>query len=73
MILNFFVLGSGVVLGLATSVNTELDTIAFKLATVRDRVYRGGVLVQKVDLFEGQSLGLEQNVSSSLITRDGKK
>ena len=42
------------------STEVELDTIAFEFSTVRDRAPRGGVLVQKVDLFEGQSLGLER-------------
>ena len=45
----------------ATSMGTdrELDTVACELTTESDRVDRGGVLVQEIDLFEGQSLGLK--------------
>ena len=48
-------LGSRVVLVVYTSmnVNRELDTVAFELATEGDRLHRGGVLVQEVDLLEG--------------------
>jgi hypothetical protein len=56
------VLGSRVVLDVGTtSVGTdrELDTVAFELTTESDRVDRGGVLVQEVDLLEGQTLGLK--------------
>ena len=49
--LNLLVLGSRVMFD-ANTINRELDTVAFELLTVGDRVHRGGVLVQKVDLFE---------------------
>jgi len=48
-------LGNGVVLGVGASMRTnrELDTVAFKLATEGDRLHRGGLSVQEIDLFEG--------------------
>ena len=36
----------------ACTINRELDTIVLELLTVGDRAHRGGVLVQKVDLFK---------------------
>ena len=49
--LNLLVLGSRVMLNVY-NINRQLDTVAFELLTVGDRAHRGGVLVQKVDLFE---------------------
>ena len=49
--LNLLVLRSRVVLNVY-NINRQLDTVAFELLTVGDRAHRGGVLVQKVDLFE---------------------
>ena len=46
----------------------ELETCAYELATVRDRVHRGSVLVQDVDLFEGQTLGLKRGISLSITS-----
>jgi len=68
--LSFLVEGTRVLFDLCTP-HCELDTIAFELSTVRDRTHRSGVLVQEVDLFEGQPLGLryaevgEQEASST--------
>ena len=39
--------------------NRELDTVLFQLATEGDRLHGGGVLVQQIDLLEGQTLGLK--------------
>ena len=71
--LDLFVLGSRVVLDVSTpmSTNRELDTIVFELTTEGNRVHRGGVHVQEVDLFEGQSLGLKQGISFA-ITWNGR-
>ena len=44
-------------------ITPELEPVAFELFTIRYRAHRGSVLVQEVDLLEGQSLGLEQDVS----------
>ena len=71
---SLFVLGSRVALDVSTpmSTNRELDTIVFELTTEGNRVHRGGVHVQEVYLFEGQSLGLKQGVSFA-ITWNGRK
>ena len=37
----------------------EFDTVTLELFTVRDRLHRGGVLVQEINLLERQSLGLK--------------
>lgn len=66
--LNLLVLGSRVVFGVCT-VGRELDTVAFELRTVSDRTHRGGVLIQKVDLFEGQPFGLKNDVNFLIIIR----
>jgi len=61
--LNLLVLGSRVVLFVYASsmrASRELETVAFELTTERNRTHRGGVPVQEVDLFEGQSLGLKK-------------
>ena len=73
--LDLLVFGSGVALGVDTPMRTdrELETVAFELTTVRDRLYRSGVLVQHVDLFEGQALGLKQDINFLVITGEGKK
>jgi len=61
-------LGSGVVLDVGTStMSRELDTIAFELATEGDRLHRSGVLIQEIDLFERQALGLKRDVSFLVI------
>ena len=72
--LNLLVFGSRVILGVGTSkrTNRELETIAFELTTVGDRIPRGGVLVQDVNLFEGQTLGLKRDINF-LITSGDKK
>jgi len=57
---NLLVLGIEVVFALHTSLGTnrELDTVACELTTIGDGVHWGSVLVQEIDLFQGQSLGL---------------
>ena len=65
--------GSGVVFGVSTSTSTnrELDTIALELTTEGNRLQWGGLSVQEVDLFERQTLGLEQDMSGD--HRDERK
>ena len=52
--LNLFIFGGRIAFDVSTSMRAdrELEPIAFKLTTVGDRLHRGSVLVQKVDLFE---------------------
>ena len=75
MKLDLFALGSRVALLVENSMRTssELDTVACELTTVGDRVHRGGVLVQEVDLLQGQSLGLKQDVSFFVVTGGEEK
>ena len=54
--LNLLVLRGGV---LDRRTTRELDTLAFQFFAVRNGAHRGGVLVQEVDLLEGQSLSLK--------------
>ena len=48
-----------IVLMMSTS-KREFDTVTLQLFTVRDRLHRGCVLVQEINLFERQSLGLKK-------------
>ena len=69
--LNLLGIGGGVILGVSVSTRTnrQLDTITFELTTEGDRLRRGGVSVQEVDLFERQTLGLRQDINLLTITR----
>ena len=48
---------------MSTISNRELGTFAFELVAVRDRTYRSRILVQEINLFEGQSLCLRRVLS----------
>ena len=56
---SLLVIGVRVVLMMSTS-KRELDTVALQLFTVRERLHRRGVLVQEINRFERQSLGLKK-------------
>ena len=51
----------------------ELDTLVLELCAIRNRSPRGSFLVQDVNLFEGQSLGLERDVSFLEIATGGRQ
>ena len=48
------VVGDRVCIGIGMLISErKLDTVAFELGAIRNRVHRGSVLVQDINLFEG--------------------